>query len=54
MEDYDYFALAEARYGREWVDNEIAKVVTSATEYTSDNALFEQVRRELGDAIAKK
>ena len=54
MEDYDYFALAEAKYGREWVDNEIAKVVTSATVYTSDNALFEQVRRELGDAIAKK
>lgn len=53
MEDYDYFALAEEKFGREWVDEKIAKVTTSATEYTSDHALFEQVRREIGDALNK-
>ena len=53
MEDYDYFALAEAKYGADWVDEKIAKVTSSATEYTSDHALFEQVRREIGDAISE-
>ncbi len=53
MEDYDYFALAEAKFGKEWVNEKIAKVVTSPTEYTSDHALFEQVRREIGVALAE-
>ena len=52
MEDYDYFDLAEAKYGREWVNEKIEKVTTSATEYTSDHVLFEQVRREIGDALS--
>lgn len=54
MEDYDYFALAEAKYGKEWVNNEIAKVTTSPTEYTSDHVLFEQVRREIGETLNSK
>lgn len=53
MEDYDYFTLAEAKFGKEWVNEKIAKVVTSSTEYTSDHALFEQVRREIGVALAE-
>lgn len=53
MEDYDYFALAEAKFGKEWVNEKIARVVTSPTEYTSDHALFEQVRREIGVALAE-
>lgn len=53
MEDYDYFALAEAKFGREWLDERIAKVVSSPTEYTSDHELFEQVRREIGGALAE-
>mgnify|MGYP003188686284 FL=1 len=53
MEDYDYFALAEEKFGKEWVNEKIAKVVTSSTEYTSDHALFEQVRREIGVALAE-
>lgn len=54
MEDYDYFTLAEAKYGKEWVNNKIAKITTSPTEYTSDHALFEQVRREIGEALNSK
>lgn len=53
MEDYDYFALAEAKFGKEWVNEKIARVVTSPTEYTSDHALLEQVRREIGVALAE-
>lgn len=54
MEDYDCFALAEEKFGRDWVDEKIAKVTTSATEYTSDHALFEQVRREICEALNTK
>ncbi len=54
MEDYDYFALAEAKFGRAWVDGRIAKVTSSPTEYTSDHAAFEQVRREIGEALNAK
>lgn len=54
MEDYDYFALAEAEYGKDWVNEKISKITTSPTEYTSDHALLEQVRREIGDAISAK
>ena len=51
MEDYDYFALAEQKFGRKWVDDRISKVTTSPTEYITDHALFEQIRREIGEAI---
>lgn len=54
MEDYDYFTLAEAKLGRAWVDERIAKVTSSLTEYTSDHAAFEQVRREIGEALSEK
>lgn len=51
MEDYDYFALAEAKYGRAWVDEKIAKVTSSPTRFITDHAQFEQIRREIGDAL---
>ncbi len=54
MEDYDYFTLAEAKFGRAWVDERIAKVTSSLTEYTSDHTAFEQVRREIGEALSEK
>lgn len=54
MEDYDYFALAETKFGRAWVDERIAKVTQSPTELISDHAAFEQVRREIGEALNAK
>lgn len=54
MEDYDYFALAEQKFGREWVNEKIAKVTTSPTEYITDHALFEQIRREIGEELNKQ
>lgn len=53
MEDYTYLTMAEKRFGREWIDERIAQVTTSLTKYTLDDALLQQVRSEIGDALAE-
>lgn len=53
FEDYDYLTLAEERLGTAWINEKISKVSTSLTEYTSDYALLEQIRNEVGEAISK-
>lgn len=54
LEDYDYLTLAEEKFGREWVDEKIERVVTSLTEYTGDDELLESVRAEIGEALSAK
>ncbi|MBR0536839.1 MAG: DUF4091 domain-containing protein [Clostridia bacterium] len=53
IEDYTYLTLAEEKLGREWVDARIAQLTTSLTEYTLDDALLQQVRNEIGEALSK-
>lgn len=51
IEDYEYLTMAEELFGRDYVDDIIARVTTGLTTYTLDSQLFEQVRKELGDSI---
>lgn len=53
MEDYDYLTLAAERFGEDWVNEKIAKITTSLTEYTSDHELLQAVRNEIGTALSK-
>ncbi len=52
LEDYDYLRMAQEKFGKEWVDQTVARVTQSLTEYTSDAELFEKVRREVGEKLA--
>ncbi len=52
LEDYDYLRLAEETIGKQWVDEAVAKVTQSITEYTADTELFEAVRREIGEKLS--
>ncbi len=52
LEDYDYLRMAEEKFGKEWVDETVAKLTQSITEYTTDTALLETVRREIGEKLS--
>ena len=54
IEDYTYLTLAEEKLGRAWIDERIAQITTSLTKYTLDDALLQQVRAEIGDALTEK
>ena len=52
IEDYTYLTMAEEIFGREWIDERIARITSTLTEYTLDDALLQQVRDEIGSALA--
>ena len=52
IEDYTYLTMAEEKFGREWIDAKIALITSTLTEYTLDDALLQQVRYEIGAALA--
>ena len=52
IEDYTYLTLAEEKFGREWIDEKIARITTTLTDYTLDDALLQRVRTEIGAALA--
>ncbi|MBQ7639195.1 MAG: DUF4091 domain-containing protein [Clostridia bacterium] len=51
IEDYAYLTMAEQKFGREWIDEKIALITSSLTEYTLDDALLQQVRNGIGSAL---
>lgn len=51
IEDFDLFTLAEERLGQDWVKEKIAEITPSLVEYTTDSALFDQIRIEVGNAV---
>jgi hypothetical protein len=51
VEDFDMLKLAEQYLGRDFVEEQIAKVTPTLTEHTKDNALFASVRETIGDAL---
>ncbi len=51
LEDYDYLRLAEEKFGKEWVDEQVAKITKSLTNSISDAELFEEIRRTIGDKL---
>ncbi|MBQ5381489.1 MAG: DUF4091 domain-containing protein, partial [Ruminococcus sp.] len=51
IEDYEYLTLAEQLLGKDYVDQTIARLSTDLKHYTLSDALFAQVRTELGNAI---
>ncbi len=53
IEDYTYLTMAEEAFGRDWIDEKIARITATLTDYTLDDALLQQVRNEIGDALAK-
>ncbi|MBQ8641603.1 MAG: DUF4091 domain-containing protein [Clostridia bacterium] len=54
IEDFEMFCMAEELFGREWVDEMIARVTPSLTRYSNDTDNFISVRKAVGDAIAEK
>jgi hypothetical protein len=52
IEDYTYLTLAEEKFGREWIDEKIARITTTLTDYTLSDALLQEVRAEIGAALA--
>ncbi len=53
IEDFDLFKMAEERFGRAWVDEMIAKVTPSLTQYSTSTENFIEVRRAIGEALSK-
>ncbi len=51
IEDFQLLRMAENVLGKETVMNYTKRLTTSATEYTDDNALLEQVKNELATAL---
>lgn len=52
LEDHEYLALAERKFGRKRVMELVGDVTESLTKYTRDPAKFEAVRMRLGKALA--
>ncbi len=52
IEDFEYFTMAEQLLGRDYVNKVIAKVTKSLTNYTKNDKTFDNIRIELGNAIA--
>ncbi len=52
IEDYTYLTLAEEKFGRKWIDEKIARITSTLTDYTLDDALLQQVRNEIGASLA--
>lgn len=53
IEDTTYMKVAEELFGNAWVQEKIAKVTNGLTDYTDDDALLQQVRREIAIAIVE-
>jgi hypothetical protein len=53
VEDFDLLKLAEKYLGRDFVEEQIAKVTPTLTEHTKDHALFAEVRKYIGDELEK-
>ena len=53
IEDYTYLTMAEEAFGRDCIDEKIARITATLTDYTLDDALLQQVRNEIGDALAE-
>lgn len=53
LDDYDYLTLAEEKFGSDWMQEKISRIMTSFTEYSTDYELLESVRCEIGEALAK-
>ncbi len=54
MEDYAYLRFCEEIKGSEWVAQKIAQITDSLTSYTTDDALLQEVRKELATAICEE
>ncbi len=54
IDDFEYLSIAENLFGRNYVDNKIARVSKSLTDYTMDDSLLTKVRTEIGNDIEAK
>ncbi|MBQ4064848.1 MAG: DUF4091 domain-containing protein, partial [Clostridia bacterium] len=51
IEDFQLLRMAEKVLGKDNVMTYVKRITTSATDYTDDNALLEQVKTELATAL---
>lgn len=51
IEDFEYLTMAEALFGRDYVDKKIKKVVNTLEDYTHKDSNLAQVRLEIGNDI---
>ena len=52
IDDFDYLTLAKEKFGQNYVDEKIAQVTASLTEYTHDDTLLRLVREQIGADLA--
>ncbi len=52
VDDFEMLRMAEETFGRDWVDEKIAKVTPSLTNYSKNSTNFETIRREIGEALS--
>ncbi len=52
IDDYEYLTIAERLFGRDYVDQAIAGISASMTEYTYSDDLFACAREKLGNDIS--
>ena len=51
VEDFELLAMASELYGDDWVADKIAEITPSLTQYTTDSARFDEVRRSIYEAV---
>lgn len=51
IEDFEYLTMLTEMYGEETVDAIIARITTSITRYSTDEALFTEIRVALGNIL---
>ena len=51
VEDFELLIMAARLYGDDWVAEKIAEITPSLTQYTTDSARFDEVRRSIYEAV---
>ncbi len=52
IEDFELLKLAEERFGRAWVEDQVKKITASLTQYVTDTERFLEVRDAIGNALS--
>lgn len=52
IDDFDLLTLAKEAFGQDYVDEKLAQVTTSLTDYTHDDTLLRLVREQIGSDLA--
>ena len=54
IDDYTLLALAQKKFGDDWINQKIDEIAPGMKEFSRDPALLAKVRTEIGDALSKE